>query len=142
ANGGAGVLIEALGTAAITASIDRVTFYNNNAGVNVLGMFGTGAITVTVTDSASAHNGFGYIVQSSIAHSVSNLLLPRSTAVGNGSGVQVGGTNATIWMTQSTVAGNTVGYNAAGPGVINSYGDNSIDANGGNVGFLSGAMHQ
>jgi hypothetical protein len=44
------------------------------------------------------------------------------------------GTNATLWLAQSTVTGNATGYISDGGAVINTYGDNYFAANGNPIG--------
>jgi hypothetical protein len=102
------------------------------------------ALNVAVTDSvASNNNQMGFYFHLAAGHSVSNLVLTRSTASGNGAGIVADSANATLWLAQSTVTENSGnGYNASSGGVINSYGDNYIDANGTNTGTLSTATKQ
>jgi hypothetical protein len=104
---------------------------------------GTGSVSVAVTDSVAANgdsfNGnTGFDVESAKNHSVSNLSLTHSLAVGNAIGVAAGSSNATLWLAQSTVTGNGIGYSASNGGVIKSYGDNYLAAgNGSNTGTLT-----
>jgi hypothetical protein len=136
-----GMLIEALGTGAVTAAIERSAFYRNGFGVNVDGTQGSGPLHVTVTDSVAANStagGIGFIVQSSAAHSAATLVLTHVAAAANDIGVAAIGSNATVRLGQSTVSGNGTGYEIAG-GAIASYGDNYIDDNGTNVGGLGNA---
>ena len=141
-----GLAVETFGSGSVTASIDRSTFSGNHiTGLLLAGGGGTGPLTVGVTDSVAANNGSqGYFVESSSAHSVSNLSLTHSMAEGNGTGVQANGPNSTIWLAQSTVTGNGIGFDDnAGTGVIKTYGDNYLQAaNGSNSGTLSNATRQ
>jgi hypothetical protein len=133
ANGGAS--IQAVSSGPITAAIDRSVFANNVVGLNVSGTSGTGAINVAVTDSVAANNvsgGFsaGFFVQSAALHSVTRLALTRTTAVGNGVGLEAEGTNATLQLAQSTVTGNGGAYGIFTGAAIITYGDNYIDGTG------------
>jgi len=141
-NGNAGVQIETTSSGAITASFDRTAFNGNLTGLAVNGGFGTGPLTVAVTDSVAANNrGSGFGAGSSAGQSVTNLSLTRSQALGNVIGILANGT-ATLWLSQSTVTGNTAGFDANG-GIIKSYGDNNLQAaNGPNTGSLTTAMKQ
>jgi hypothetical protein len=48
------------------------------------------------------------------------------------------GTNAILWLAESTVTGNAIGFDATMGGVIKSYGDNYLAAgNGSNTGSLT-----
>jgi hypothetical protein len=138
-----GLLVQAFGSGPIRATVGRSEFRGNaSVGLYVVGD-GTGTLNVAVTDSiASNGSGGGFVVASAAGGPVTNLLLTRSTAAGNSTGVAAFGTNATFWLAQSTVTGNTTyGYEIAG-GVGLSYGDNYIEANAGNSGNLGGAIKQ
>jgi hypothetical protein len=143
-NGSEGIRIVTFGSGAIRASVDHAALYGNMVGLNVIGDFGTGAIDVTVTDSTAANStiGVGFIVQSVPDRSVSSLVLTRDTASDNIVGLEAVGTNATLRLTQSTVTGNTNGYQITNGGAIFSYGDNIIDADGPNLGSLTSASKQ
>jgi hypothetical protein len=148
-NAGNGIVIEPLSSGAITAAIDRTEFHDNaNIGLFVYAVNGTGPVSVAVTDSIAANgdsfNGnTGFDVESATNHSVSNLSLTHSLAVGNAIGVAAGSSNATLWLAQSTVTGNATGYSASNGGVIKSYGDNYLAAgNGSNTGTLTSVGRQ
>jgi hypothetical protein len=143
-NGGDGIVIEPLSSGPITATIDRTAFYGNaNGGLAVIGVNSTGALSVAVTDSVAANGGFGFFVQSTAGHSITNLSLTHSQAVGNETGVEVSGTNATLRLAQSTLTGNVVGFDADTGGVIKSYGDNYLAAaNGAPIGSLTSVSKQ
>jgi hypothetical protein len=141
-NAADGILIEPESSGAITAAIDRSAFSGNrNINLFVYGSDGTGAVNVAVTDSVAANgNSFngntGFAVEGN-GH-VANLSLTHCLAVGNAIGVSAGSTNSTLWLAQSTVAGNATGYEASNGGVIKSYGDNYLLAgNGTNSGTLT-----
>jgi hypothetical protein len=140
-NASNGIVIETLSSGAVTAAIDRTEFNNNaNIGLFVWGANGTGAINVAVTDSVAANsNKFsgntGFEVEGG------NLSLTHSLAVGNAVGVATS-QNSTIWLAQSTLTGNVVGYDASS-GAIKSYGDNYLLAgNGSNLGTLTSVGKQ
>ena len=140
--GNTGVAITAISSGAMTASFKRTEFNNNNTvGLEVNGVIGTGAINVAVTDSVVANNGLGVQVQSVSGQSVVNATLTHSQVVGNGLGFAATGANATLWLAQSTVTGNTNGYGANG-GVINTYDDNYFADNGSSGGTLTPANKQ
>ena len=139
-NGNSAMFISPNSSGAITASIERTGFYANpGTGLVVNGNSGTGALTVAVTDSVAANNGNGgFLVESSAAGSVSNLSLTHSLAEGNAFGVVSGGANATLWLAQSTVTGNSSAGFEALIGVINTFQDNYFSNNGPNIGSLAG----
>jgi len=127
----AGIDIDSVGSGRFTVSIDRSTFSGNNYGVYVQGLSGTLPVDVAVTDSvASNHLATGFFAQSGTNHSVINLSLTRVLAEGNDVGFQANGTNAILWLTQSTLTGSKFhGFEIDPGGVIKTYGDNSLAAN-------------
>jgi hypothetical protein len=143
-NAYAGIYVGPSSSGAVTAAIDRVVISGGTSnGLVATGNNGTGAVSVAVTDSVAANNAsIGFAVFALQNHSVSTLVLTRSTASGNNTGIASIGdgiANApNLWVGQSTVTQNSTGYSANG-GIINSYGDNYIDVNGSNFGSLSGA---
>jgi hypothetical protein len=143
-NGGTGIVISTGGSGAITASVERTGFYGNvNGGFEVDGDFGAGAITVSVVDSVAANKGFGFLASAAANHSVTNVSLTHSQAASNSIGIAAQGANATLWLAQSTVTGNAVGFETNSGGRINSYGDNYLQAaNTLNSGTLGTASRQ
>jgi hypothetical protein len=143
-NGKRGLIIQPISSGAVTAAIDRTVFAGSVYGLVVFGDFGTGVLSVGVTDSVAANNsGDGFAAAGAAAHSVSGLSLTHSLAVGNGIGVEALGTNATIWLAQSTITGNASAFSASMGGVINSYGDNYIGAaNGAPTGSFANVVKQ
>jgi hypothetical protein len=141
---GSGVAVLTHSSGAVTATIERSGFYGNLISVNVDGSGGTGTLSVAVTDSIASNDlgGTAFEAFSAAGHSVTILVLTRSTASGNDTGVGVFGTTASLRLAQSTVTGNTTGYVASSGGTLFSYGDNYIDANGGNTGSLTSATKQ
>jgi hypothetical protein len=145
-NAGTGILIQTHGTGAVTAAVDHVGLYDNGtSGLTADGNAGTGALNVAVRDSIAAHGSgvgtTGFAVQSGAGQSPSTLILTRAKATGNNIGISATGTQATLWLAQSTVTGNVNGYTNTSA-AIRSYGDNAIDDNGSNVGSLSSATKQ
>jgi Right handed beta helix region len=127
-NGEAGIVIDPFGNSTITASIDWTEFNGNTFGIFAQGNGGPGTLTVAVTDSAVANSGsYGIGVQSPPGGASANATVTRSQIAGSGtSGLLADGMNATLWLAQSTVAGNVAGYTASDSGVIKTFGDNSI----------------
>jgi hypothetical protein len=139
-----GIVIEANSSGSVTASIDRTAFYGNGVGLSAFGATGTGPLSVAVTDSEATNStNTGFFATSSAGHSVTNLSLTHVLASGNFTGVEANGTNATIWLAQSTVTENTHGFDVEPGAVINSYGDNYLAAaNGSNTGSLTSVSKQ
>jgi hypothetical protein len=137
------MLVQAKSSGAVAAAIDRVAFYGNgHAGLAMNGVNGTGTISVAAADSVAGNNVVGFIVESDVDQSPATLTLTRTLVANNAMGVEAAGTNAILRLAQSTVVGNTIGYNVLNGGTVLSYGDNYIDANVGNVGSLGSASKQ
>jgi hypothetical protein len=135
-----GIAIQPQGSGATAASIERTGLYGNSTGLYVIGAFSTGALSVAVTDSVAAHNhAIGFFVQSSAGHSIVNLSLTHTLAEGNATGIETFGQNATIWLAQSTLSGNTV---QSFVGDINTFGDNYFIANADSSGTLTAVGKQ
>jgi hypothetical protein len=140
-NGFDGMYLGPTLSAGLTVVLDRVLITGNSVGVQVTGATGTAPLTVAVTDSVAANNGSAFTVSSAAGQSVTALTLSRTTVAGNGTGALAAGTG-TLRLAGSAVTGNTTGYAAQAGGTIFSYGDNTIDANGGNIGGLTAAAAQ
>ncbi|MEA2936686.1 MAG: hypothetical protein QOC56_190, partial [Alphaproteobacteria bacterium] len=125
--GGSGLVVQpSAGTT--TAALRGVEAYNN-ASWGFVFSGGSATIRGSVADSIASNNQFGFAVLSS--GGTTDLLLRRSTAAGNNTGLQATGTGATIRTARSYVTGNATGLSATGGGVILSYQDNYIDDNAG-----------
>jgi hypothetical protein len=141
-----GIEIATNSSGAIQASVDRTGLHNNGGGgvgsaLVAEGSSGTGALTVSVTDSVAANNNLGFVSESMAGRSVTNLSLTRVQAASNHTGIAAFGATATVWLSQSTVAGNVVSFDANG--VIMSYGDNYLAAdNGAPIGSLTSVARQ
>ena len=143
--GTSGAYLVGASSGALTASFVRTEFSGNGEdGLQLDGTSGTGAISVTVTDSVAANNfGSGFEVDSASAHSVSNLSLTQVQSAGNGTGITASGNNAALGLGKSIVAGNAGNsFQATGGGVINSFGDSYFAKNGAGSGMLSTASKQ
>jgi hypothetical protein len=142
-NSAAGILIQPSSTGPVTAAIDHTSFDRDGGeALDVNGVGSTGTINVGVTDSVVSNSFIGVIAGSGSGHSVVNLSLTHTLVAGNQTGVSAQGTNAIVWLSQSTITSNTTGYNANTGGVINSFSDNYFSNNTSNSGVLSGATKQ
>jgi hypothetical protein len=137
-NGNFGILVQPNGAGTLSATMERVSLFNNQKAINLIGDFGTGAVSVTVTDSIVANNLFGASVVSN--HAVLNLLLMRTAITGNSVGLNADGGDTLLWLTGSAVTGNVTGFTKANNGGIITFGDNYIDSNRLNNGTLSHAV--
>ena len=141
-NGGSGIAIQTGNSGTLTVSVDGTRLYGNGAGLSAEGGFGTGGLFVAVTDSVAANNTTaGFAAETTPGHSVVNLSLTHSLAEGNRQGLSVA-SNATIWLAQSTLTGNAFSFEIFPGGVIETYLDNYITANGAPVGSLTSVSKQ
>jgi Right handed beta helix region len=130
-NGGNGIEFAPTGSA--TAVFNRVEA-NNNAlsGIFVDGLnsAGTNTVNATVSDSVAAGNlnGAGFFSETGSGNAPTSIMVFHSVAANNGTGVFANGTGATVRLANSTLTGNTNGWQVFS-GVVDSYGDNYIDGN-------------
>jgi hypothetical protein len=140
-----GILVWPSGSGAVTAVFNRVEA-NNNAtnGIVVDGSNSTGTVKATVSDSVAANNGgYGFQAFTFAGHAPTTLMVVRSVSANNNQlGISAVGQGATLRVANSTVTGNTHGWEAISPGIVASYGDNYIDGNGSNIGSLTPISRQ
>jgi hypothetical protein len=124
-----GILVQPSGSGTATAVFNRVESDNNSIGLAISGFNGTGTIDATATDSVAAGNTIvGFQSATTVGNAATNLLLFRSVAANNVTGIEAFGTGATLWIGQSTVTGNATGWSNSG-GVLQSAGTNLIVGN-------------
>ena len=127
-----GIFVQPAQPNLVTAVLNRIEANNNATGIVVSGLgAGSSSVTATVSDSVAAGNSSrgAYVEAYDSAGMSAVLTLVRSVAANNGFGVESVGSLATMLLAQSTVTGNlSYGWNAAGGGIIKSYGDNYINA--------------
>jgi hypothetical protein len=133
-NASSGVIVIPSGSGAVTAVFNHVEVSNNAGnGIDVQGQGSTGTVNIAVSDSEAVSNGLtGFFSNSFAGKAPTTLMMFRSVAANNGTGIQAFGTGATLRAAQSMVTGNTSGWQATSSGVVQSYGDNYIDGNGSN----------
>jgi hypothetical protein len=108
--------------------LDRVRMENN-----IIGLLVSDNADVTVRDSAAAGNNVGFRAGDDgfTLGRVTRLLIERSAAVNNGTGISSRGSPdvTTVTIADSTITGNGTGLAAEG-GAIASFGNNRIAGNG------------
>jgi hypothetical protein len=138
-NAGTGIVLYPTGSA--TAVFNRVEVNNNgSAGIVVYGngSANTNTINATVSESVAAGNGFvGLYSATTSSNAPTSLMVSHSVAANSVTGVEANGTGATLRLANSTVTGNTDGWEALSGGIVATYGDNYIDGNGTNTGSLT-----
>jgi len=98
--------------------------------VNGSNSAGTNTVNATVSESVAAGNfQTGFFSNSQSGYAPTSLMVSHSVAANNGTGVGAVGAGATLRLANSTVTGNTNGWQAFSSGVVDSYGDNYIDGN-------------
>jgi hypothetical protein len=130
-NGG-GILFSAgnLGTANVQAVLNRVQAETNGFGIKAQGSANTAQVNVTVRDSVAAGNsGNGIWVTTPTGGSVNRVLIDRTTAVGNGTGVVSDGGASFTLLNYSTVVENNTGVSVTNGGSLLSYTTNAINDN-------------
>jgi len=128
-NGGSGIVLVATGSA--TAVFNRVEANNNGSnGIVVDGGASSIAVNATVSDSVAAGNGqVGFFSETSSSTAPISVMVFHSVAANNFYGVSAQGSGATLRLANSTVTGNTNGWQVFISGIVDSYGDNYIDGN-------------
>jgi hypothetical protein len=136
-NGGYGILVQPSGSASATAIFDYVQAqYNgpNAYGIALDGSLTSGALNGTATDTVSSNNGGGFLVQGQANNTSTqnSLMVVRSVAANNHTGVQGDFGNpftAIAFISQTTITNNVLGCN----GLTNTFGDNTVARNGTNL---------
>jgi hypothetical protein len=127
-----GIEVNPTGSGGAKVVLDRVRVENSaDAGIRFSGLSTTGSITATVRDSVSAGNAGFSILAGEASSGTTTVMIDRSAAVNNGTGIFASGAGATIRIGDSTVSGNNVnGLQTFNSGVIDSYGTNKVNGNG------------
>jgi hypothetical protein len=124
-----GIFVVPTGSAGAKVMLDRVRVENASGnGMEFQGSSTTGAITATVRDSVTAGGSSAGIRALDDNSGTTNVMVDRSAAVNNFTGIFSFGAGATIRIGDSTVTGNGTGLSAVN--AILSYGTNKVDGNG------------
>jgi hypothetical protein len=132
-----GIHISTNGAGRMLAALLRVQMNDNGSfGLSADGSGGTGALSVSVTDSqaSNSNNGIG----ASGTLSGAGVIINRSAIVNNAASGLVTGPNGVIVVGNSTIGGNGTGVNATGGGAIVTNGNNSLVGNFTGAGTFSG----
>jgi hypothetical protein len=132
ANGSTGIYIVPTGSGTTLGVLDHVEMKNN---IDALDVISEGQTTnVTVSDSVIANNadGIGVIFYSGPVNiMVRNSTIANNVATNafNGYGLVASNSGATVWVTRSTITGNTTGWSPQFSSTVTSYGDNNVIGN-------------
>jgi len=127
-NGQSGIFVQPIigGVPIVKAELNRVEAYNNSVnGFTLDGSLSGNSPQVTISDSvAGANAGAGFKAIGNLA-----LVVVRSSAVNNGTGVALAGNGPFVSISASTVTGNTTTWSKTPGNNLSSYGDNVVDFN-------------
>jgi hypothetical protein len=119
-----------------SVEVSRSTLVGNTQ----TGLFVSGDIPATdtkgsVSDSVSTGNGYGYVAANFGGTGTARLTVTRSTASNNLEGIlaQQGGGAITVTVSNSSVSGNTYGFDNSPASVFESLGNNTLRGNGTNA---------
>lgn len=136
ASAGAGIIIKPHATGSAQATIERVNLSGNTFGLAVDGSDSTGGLNVTIKDSLLASNlNDGIVATTSAGHSPIGVMMSNTASINNGYGVRAIGSNATVRVRNSDIAGNGTGVAAVTGSALLSSGGNAVRANGANGAF-------
>jgi hypothetical protein len=142
-NNGGGILIGTLnaGAAGVLALLNRVQVEGNGFGIKFDGTGGTGAINATVRDSVAAGNsGNGIWATAPTGASGSRIMIDRTAAVNNGTGILTDGAPSSALVNSSVVTGNNTGLSFTNGATLLSYKTNAINDNRVTDGAPSGPL--
>jgi hypothetical protein len=127
---GSGIAVQPSGTGSGRLVVERTKFEHNTFGVviNTAGSSG-GGISAIVRDSVVAGSTNTGVIAIASGTPAITMALERLAALGNGTGVNATGNNATIRIGNSVISGNNTGVSNSG-GSITSYKNNEINGNG------------
>ena len=125
-----GIVVVPTGSGGAKAVLDRVRVENGSIGIIFSGSDTGGSIDARVRDSVAAGNANAGIHAFETGGGTTVVMVDRSAAVNNGTGIFAQGTGATIRIGDSTVSGNSnLGLLTQFSGTIASYGTNKVNGN-------------
>jgi hypothetical protein len=126
---GGGIQIAPTGTGGARVVIQNTQAINNIIGIRAETTATTGAVEVSIANSAASEAPFHGFVAIAGTGAV-KMMLDGSVASSNlGEGVRAVGANAVIRMGRSTITNNGIGVQTGNGGVVQSYGTNQITGN-------------
>ena len=114
------------------AILNTVVTNNSQGGIQIKTTGGTTTISVSGVQAVSNGNGFGIGIDTT-GGGTASLIMDRTTANENGTGLQALGTNTTVLINGSTIVHNATGLNITSPASVSSYGNNAINQNTNNI---------
>jgi hypothetical protein len=133
---GGGIIVAPSSGGSAQVTLIRVTAGKNVFGIVADGSGSTGGINMTITDSVSTGNlNDGIIATTPAGGAPIGVYVKNTRLANNGFGIRSIGPNVTVRVDSSSVIGNTTGLSFSGGGALQSYGNNSVDANATNGAF-------
>jgi hypothetical protein len=130
------------GANAVSITINRSQIASNTYGIIVGGANTTGTVRGVVRDSVVSDNTQNGVTASATGGAIS-LVVDNVAVTDNGNnGLVASGANIGMLVRNSTVSGNGGGLHEANAGVIDSYGNNSVNGNSGNDGAFTSTIAQ
>jgi hypothetical protein len=125
------------GTGTVTGAFNRVQAIGSGiAGFIINGGDSTGAVNVTIANSAATNNDVGIQTESFNGEALTQVMVSNSVVSNNNTGVEDAGANSTTYLAKNTIAGNGVAFNV-NTGSLFSFGDNYIRGNSNDGGAIS-----
>jgi hypothetical protein len=130
---------------AVSITVNRSQIVSNTYGIVVEGANAAGAVRGVVRDSVVSDNSQNGVTVSDTNGSGAKvtLVLDNVAVTDNGNnGLVANGANMGLLVSNSTISGNGGGLHEANAGVIDSYGNNRVNANSGDDGSFSSTIVQ
>jgi hypothetical protein len=132
---GGGIVISPQSGGSAQIVLNRVSVHKNIFGIVVDGTGSTGGINMTITDSVASSNlNDGIIATTPAGGAPIGVLVTNTKSVNNAIGIRSLGSNVTVRVENSKIAGNSTGLSFAS-GALLSAGNNLVEANAVNGAF-------
>jgi hypothetical protein len=139
----AGIIVVPQSSGSVSVTINHTKVAGGSFGIVADGIDGASKISGVVRDSVVTHNVQNGVTVSTGSASGITLLIDNVAVTNNRNyGLAASGPNAGMIVSNSTISGNGGGLNEASSGVIDSYGNNRVNANNGNDGAFSNTIAQ
>jgi hypothetical protein len=134
AQGGTGIVVVPSGAGLAAVHLNRAAAIGNAVlGVLIEGGFGAGSVVAEINDSTAVGNQYGIQAQATAGFPLrmATTVIVNASYVANNSivGLRAVGGKATLMFGLSAVGGNATGWAADSSGVVQSFGDNYVNAN-------------
>ena len=131
-NGAGGILFQpTANTGSVRGTLHHVRVWNNTGnGIRVDTATTTGGVILTIDESVISGNNNGFSVNSLNGTTLATLMVTNSTIAANTvQGILAGGSGSRLRVGNTTIHANGTGINAGTGATVNTYGDNRNDGN-------------